>query len=92
MRLFGVRRVLTSKSDMTKSRNEEDTKRQLLQLHINLAFVFTICSIKMSYLTRSYIILNHKQKPTYISQNTEEMAIRYLETLGYQILDKRKHT
>ncbi|MCF6095394.1 IS110 family transposase [Microaerobacter geothermalis] len=32
---------------------------------------------------------NPKPKPTYAPQITEDMAIRYLETLGYQIPDKR---
>lgn len=32
-----------------------------------------------------------KSKPTYAPQITEEMALRYLETLGYQIPDKLTH-
>lgn len=32
-----------------------------------------------------------KPKPTYAPQITEEMALRYLETLGYQIPDKLIH-
>lgn len=34
--------------------------------------------------------IESKPKPTYAPQITEEMAIRYLETLGYQIPDKLK--
>ncbi len=33
--------------------------------------------------------VNPKPKPTYAPQITEDMAIRYLETLGYQIPDKQ---
>jgi transposase len=33
--------------------------------------------------------MDSKPKPTYAPQITEDMAIRYLETLGYQIPDKR---
>jgi len=33
--------------------------------------------------------IDSKPKSTYASQLTEEMAIRYLETLGYQIPDMR---
>ena len=33
--------------------------------------------------------IDSKPKQTYVSQITEEMAIRYLETLGYQIPDMR---
>jgi transposase len=32
--------------------------------------------------------IESKPKPTYAPQITEEMAIQYLETLGYQIPDK----
>ncbi|MEB6238783.1 IS110 family transposase [Staphylococcus gallinarum] len=41
-------------SVMTKSRNGGDTRKQLLQLPINYSFVFTICLIKMSLLTKIY--------------------------------------
>ncbi|OLN32853.1 hypothetical protein DSOL_1299 [Desulfosporosinus metallidurans] len=36
--------------------------------------------------------INSKPKQTYVSQITEEMAIRYLQTLGYQIPDMRNTT
>jgi transposase len=36
--------------------------------------------------------IDSKPKPTYAHQITEEMAIRYLETLGYQIPDMRMTT
>lgn len=35
--------------------------------------------------------IESKPKPTYAPQISEEMAIRYLETLGYQIPDKPTH-
>lgn len=83
-----VRIVLTSKCAMSKLKNVGVTKNRLLRLLI-------ICIYQMLDKNEPFndelykIDIHPKPKRPYAPQITEDMAIRYLETFGYQIPDKR---